>query len=689
MAKMKRSDFNYEEVQYLMDNPSLINSKSINWILEKFMPLGIYFMDYLQAPMIKMLKLPGPGRSLLSMFGMGKADDDVVRLKEQFIPLHDGTVAPTDVFLPKKVFKLKAKAPTILVRLPYWKDMMCILGYIFASMGYVCVLQDMRGCASANQYSTFALTYYLKADGMDALRWITKQFWYDGKIGTWGLSFLGITQLAVGWNNEGLITCMNPAQCSFTSVLYHPRGLKLLAMATSVYRLILGITQNKDPALTGMFNDPDGFINTIALNPLASLYNEPLVLNRYKLHMSDLAEIKDPEILTKKLNDTFNLNLKFEEKDKDGSLKKFMMEAFIKNRINTNYEYLPYAFGFDGSNLETPMYCVSSHYDMFHEQIMRDIKLIQKNSPEYFKTKFKMIIGPGAHGGLDLIPTGISIPPKPFPIPIKKLVALFQNFMPFWYYEHYLKMKFRDIERIPTIRCYILNTGKWRNLSQWPPKGIQELKLYLNSEGKANSRFGDGKLTFETPKEKGIIPDEYDFDPSNPVVSKGGKFLMYKAGPINQMNLEKRKDILIYTSDKLKEDIEVIGEPRIVLYASSTAKDTDFMVKLVDIQNGRNAFNIIDDGIRTRYRDGLENPSFIEPSKIYRYEFPIGNTAINFTKGHKIRIQITSSNFPKFDINSNLAGEKRAKGYQHAMQTIYHDADHPSCLILPVFKLKK
>ena len=691
MAKLKYSDFNYDDVQHIVENPTLLKSKSIQKMMDTFLPLGMYFMDYLPAPMLKMMKLPGPGESIAGLFGMKKPEDSVIRLKEELVPLTDGALAPTDVYLPKEVYKLRnkgAKCPTILVRLPYWKNVACMLGYILASMGYVVVLQDMRGCASANQYSTFALTYYMPSDGMDTLRWISKQFWYNGKIGTWGISFLGITQLAVATNNEGLVTCMSPAQCSFTSCLYQPRGLKLLMMASSVYRLIMGITMNKDPALTGMFSDPDGFIDTAILNPLASIYNKPLdEASTYTIHLKDMAKINDADILIQKINAAFNLDVKTNEKD-NGSLKKFMIEGFIKNKINTNYEYLPYAFGFDGSGLETPMYVVSSHYDMFHEQVMRDLQLIQKHSPEYFKTKFKMVITPGAHGGLNFFPRGIAIPPSPFPIPIKKMSMLFSQFFPMWYYDHYLKTKFHDIEKIPTIRCYVMNSGAWRNLSQWPPKGVQELKLYLQSGGRANSRFGDGKLTFEPPSGRGTLPDEYDFDPSNPIVTRGGKFLMFNSGPVNQMKIEKRKDMLVYTSDKLKEDIEMIGAPRIVLHASSSAKDTDFMVKLVDVHNGRKGFNIVDDGVRTRYRDGLENPSFIEPGKIYKYEFPIGNSAICFKKGHKIRIQVASSNFPKYDVNSNLAGEQSPKGYQHALQKIHHDADHPSCLILPIFHSK-
>ncbi|MHA1786453.1 MAG: CocE/NonD family hydrolase, partial [Candidatus Helarchaeota archaeon] len=483
------------------------------------------------------------------------------------------------------------------------------------------------------------------------------------------------------------VTCMSPAQCSYTSVLYNQRGLSTLGMKISVYKLILGITQNEDPALTGMFSDEEGIADTLILNPLASLYNEPMEIDEDKLQLSDLASIEDADELISLLNKTFNVNIKLNEKDVDGSLKKFMKDAFLKNKMNLNYEYLPYAFGFTGANLKTPMFVIGSWYDMFIQQNIRDLMLIQKNSPDFFKTNFRMVIGPGAHAGMDFVPLGIVMPPT-IP-PIKKMLNLYQHFIPFkWYFDHFLKRDGRFLSKVPPISAYIMNTGKWRHLSKWPPRSI-ETKFYLHSNGRANSIFGDGKLSPEIPRETGDLPDEYEFDPANPVVTNGGRFLMFRSGGLNQAKLEERKDILVYTTEKLKEGIEVLGDVKIELHASSTVKDTDFMVKLVDVHSKKKAINIVDDGIRVRFRDGLKNPKPIEPGKVYKYVFPIGSTGIYFKKGHRIRIEVTSSNFPRFDVNSNLAGEKSKKKYKHAIQTIYHDATHPSCLILPVFKPKK
>jgi hypothetical protein len=184
--------------------------------------------------------------------------------------------------------------------------------------------------------------------------------------------------------------------------------------------------------------------------------------------------------------------------------------------------------------------------------------------------------------------------------------------------------------------------------------------------------------------------DEFDFDPSDPVNTRGGRFLILRSGKLNQSEIEKREDILIYTSEKLKEGMEILGEVRLIFYASSSCIDTDFMVKLVDVHNEKKVMNIIDNGIRARYREGLSKTKLLNADKIYEYDLYIGSTGYFVKKNHKIRIEITSSNFPRFDINSNLGGKKSDKKlYQIAHQKIFHDEDHPSRLILPIYKEKK
>jgi putative CocE/NonD family hydrolase len=290
-----------------------------------------------------------------------------------------------------------------------------------------------------------------------------------------------------------------------------------------------------------------------------------------------------------------------------------------------------------------------------------------------------MIIGPWSHIALD----------KLFIMPLKishmrAIFDFFQNLLPFPWYEYWLKEYESGLNNDAPIKAFILNRNGWRYFYDWPPE-TDIMKLYLHSNGNANSRFGDGTLSKSKPQEE--HPDKFIFDPSNPVTSKGGRNLFLLSGPHNQKTTENRKDVLVYTTKPLKEGLEIIGEVKLVLFASSSVKDTDFMVKLLDVSmNGLKAVNVIDSGIRTRFRKGdLNNPSFIEPKKIYEFIIPIGSTAIYFSKNHQIRIEITSSNFPRFDVNSNLAGEQSKNLFQSAEQVVFHDENYPSHLVLPIY----
>lgn len=668
--------FNPADVKFNIETPKALDNEKINRALDSLIIRMVPFMNYIQAPFGGLLN--SLGRGILRIFGVGPFETKAVRLKEYLLPMHDGVTCPTDVYLPVEIFKKRSKAPTILVRLPYWKNMLSLLGYLFAAKGYVTVLQDIRGCASAIPYGMMDFTYFVRHDGLTTLKWISKRFWYNGKLGMWGLSFLGVTQLGVSWDNGGLVTCLNPAQCAYTSVIYHPGGLTPLGDLVSILRLILGITQSVDPALSAMTKGVEGISQDLYLNPLLTLYNDPLDNSRAPIHLADLSKITDSNALTKILNETYNLNLNFNERD-NGSFSKFVKEVVLTRHLNINYEYMPYAFGFEDARINTPMLIIAAWNDLFIEHILRDVKFIQEKTPEYFKRNFKLVISPGAHAGMDMLMSGM---PPTLPNG-KKLMQLYQQFAPFWWYDHWLKKDGHDLSKVPPIRLYVMNKGVWRNFSRWPPK-VPTMTLFLHSAGKANSRSGDGFLSEKAPPTE--PPDEYDFDPSNPVVTKGGRFLMLKSGFLNQSKIEERPDVLVYTSEKLQEGMELIGEVKAVFYAASSAKDTDFTVKLVDVYNDKKATLIVDSAIRTRFRDGTKNPTLIEPNQIYKYEILVGSIAIYIPKNHQLRVEISSSNFPRFDVNSNLAGEKGAKAYSIAHQKILHDAQHPSTVILPVFK---
>ena len=633
-----------------------------------------FLVDYIGSPLFKIFKLIGRVTRLRRINFL--PENDVRRVKEVLIELEDGGKLATDVYLPKYIYDKKGKEATILMRLPYWKNRLSILGYFLASKGYVAVIQDIRGCASSSDYGTNSLYIYERKDGLDTLRWITKRFWYNGKIGMWGLSYLGITQLAVSWNNDNLISCLNPIHSSFSNVFWHPKGLYPIGLSGAVYLIMLSTATMKNLSSMDFDKwDKNGLYKKLIFNPSNSFYNEPLKIKKPKL--SDLASVESPKYIIKLMNSVYKTNVDVSKKDQ-GSFLSLIKKIFYDRELLQDYDLSPYAFGLD-YKFNSPMLFIGGWYDMFIEHMMRDVMLIQETAPNFFKSKFKMIIGPWSHINMEKL----FIKPLKYSN-LKDDFTFFKTILPFWWYDSCLKGESSNLPETPPIKAFILNKNVWRPFNKWPPSSAN-LNLYMHSNGKGNSLQGDGVLSKNLPEQE--TPDIFQFDPSDPVITKGGRNLFLLSGPQDQTTIEKRDDVLVYTTKSLEKGLEIIGEVKIIFFASTTAEDTDFMVKLVDVYpNDKKAVNVIDSGIRTRYLNGdLDNPSLITPYKIYKYEIAIGTTAIYFPKNHKIRVEISSSNFPRFDVNSNLAGKKSEKKYEIATQTIYHDKEYPSHLILPIF----
>jgi predicted acyl esterase len=661
-------NFDPKEIKIGLRLPNLI--APLNSIFIKMSVL----VDYVGSPLFKIFKLLGRVTRLRRINFL--PENDVRRVKEVLIELEDGGKLATDIYLPKYTYDKKSKEATILVRLPYWKNQLSIVGYFLASKGYVAVIQDIRGCGSSSDYGTNSLYVYERKDGLDTLRWITKRFWYNGKIGMWGLSYLGITQLAVSWNNENLISCLNPIHSSFSNVFWHPKGLYPIGLSGAVYLIMLSTATMKNLSSMDFDQwDKNGYYKKLIFNPSNSFYNEPLKITKPKL--SDLASIKSPKYIIKMMNSVYKTNVDVSKKDQ-GSFLSLIKKIFYDRDLLQNYDLSPYAFGLD-YKFNSPMLFIGGWYDMFLEHMIRDVILIQETAPNFFKNKFKMIIGPWSHINMEKL----FIKPLKYSN-LKDDFTFFKTILPFWWYDSCLKGESLNLSKVPPIQAFILNKNVWRPFNKWPPSSTN-LNLYMHSNGKGNSLLSDGVLSKSLPKQE--TPDIFQFDPSDPVLTIGGRNLFLLSGPQDQITIEKRDDVLVYTTKSLVKGLEIIGEVKIVLFASTTAEDTDFMVKLVDVYpNDKKAVNIIDSGIRTRYHSGdLDNPSFITPYKIYKYEIAIGTTAFYFPKNHKIRVEISSSNFPRFDVNSNLAGKKGEKKYEIATQTIYHDKEHPSHLILPIF----
>jgi len=239
-----------------------------------------------------------------------------------------------------------------------------------------------------------------------------------------------------------------------------------------------------------------------------------------------------------------------------------------------------------------------------------------------------------------------------------------------------------------------MGKNEWKQAKEWPLPETVYTPFYLHSENKANSINGDGKLNEEKPSSE--HPDVFVYHPSIPVPAIGGRSgavpELTPMGPKNQLPIEIRNDVLVYTSSKLENELSVAGNITVVLYASSTAEDTDFVVKLVDVHPNGNAYNIAEGIMRASYRNSLEHPEPITPNEVVKYEISLGATAIVFHKNHAIRVDVTSSLFPTYARNSNQfkrAGEVSEADFVTATQTIYHDERYASHILLPTVKAEK
>jgi putative CocE/NonD family hydrolase len=246
------------------------------------------------------------------------------------------------------------------------------------------------------------------------------------------------------------------------------------------------------------------------------------------------------------------------------------------------------------------------------------------------------------------------------------------------------------IDKLPKVTYYTMGLNKWQTSETWPPAGATPMTLYLSSGGRANSLLGDGSLVLTAPSAN--KPDTFVYDPENPVWSYGGNVCCtgnaVQAGSFDQRKMESRSDILVFTSEAFKEGVELSGPITPTLYVSSDARDTDFTVKVLDVGPDGSAFNLDESIQRMRYRDGYDKaPVWMEKDKVYKVTFQPLNTSNYFAPGHRLRIEVSSSNFPRFDRNLNTGGNNydEAKGVI-ARNAVHHSAQYPSSLTVTVVR---
>lgn len=578
----------------------------------------------------------GCARILGHVLGVGPGErEKMVVERNLMVPMRDGVKLATDVYRPKQ----PGRYPVILNRMPYGTDgnSFLELGRFIVNHGYVFVNQDTRGTySSEGEY--FPLVFE-RNDGIDTVKWISDQPWCNGKIGTWGVSYFAYTQWAESPDNP-LITAMNPVFGTGSIFKFVFRG-----GALSYVQMI--------PWNTGMENakrKKEGIEEKIEVNLLAGgYYNEPLrdakPVDQYAL-MQDQSQIK--------------------------------LGVFHWFEHPGDIAAVP-ALMFDGmySHVTAPSLQVAGWYDQALGPMLDDfVKIRAEGSGNSRKTR--LIIGPWTHGAPG-IPNN-----KIFHQKTLAGLQLYGKEMFDWF-DYWLKGIDNGLNQSSSVRLFVMGENVWRDENEWPLKRTRWTNYYIHSNGHANTAKGDGRLDTTAPAKEPV--DKFDYDPQNPAPTLGGAFLPYDqwpAGSFDQAEAEKRNDVLVYFSEPLTTAVEVTGPIKVVLYAASDAKDTDFTAKLVDMYPDGKVYNLCDGIIRARYRDSLIHPSLLEPGKIYKYEIDLWATSNLFKPGHRIGLEISSSNFPQYDRNSNCGGEGGKDCRKVAHQQIYHDADHATHIIMPV-----
>lgn len=524
----------------------------------------------------------------------------------------DGIKLVADVYHPRT----REPAPTILVRIPFsktFKNGLAVdaVGEFWASRGYHVVIQGTRG-----RYKSGGEFYPLvseRRDGIETLRWLARQPWFDGRLGTWGGSAFGHTQWAVADQ-------IDPG----------PRAY-IIQIASSDFR--------------GMFYPGGAFSLESAL---------------FWAVRSRGAEDTDPDF--KALERGFHGFPLIEADDRAVEDIPFFDDWVRHSGPDAYWENI------DGheraSQIRAPVLLMAGWYDPFLPTQLRDFQTIRALTERRVAGGTRLIIGPWTHADHVRFPDGstegdyrpASIAPS----------------MP--WFDHHLLGRPLDGSLEAPVRIYVMGENLWRDENEWPLARARETAFYLGGDGRANTSMGDGRLATALPL-RDEPSDTYDYDPRDPVPSRGGAMLGPRAGIAAQGEVESRRDVLVYTSGSLGEDVEVTGPVRAVLYVGTTAPSTDFTVKLVDVHPDGRAFNVSDGILRRAY-------SGQQPQEIGVDLWP---TSMVFRRGHRIRIEVSSSNFPRYDRNPNT-GRNIATETEpvRAVQTVYHGVRTPSRMLLPI-----
>ena len=575
----------------------------------------------------------------------------VIREPSLMVPMRDGVHLATDVVRPDA----PGRFPVIINRGPYGKNSYLDNPnhsiWFFPRNGYVLLSQDVRGrFESEGEYNPL---FQEAHDGYDTVEWAARQPWSNGRVATTGQSYLGATQytLAGGHPLPPHLQTLMPVSASsdfHQSWVYHTGGVMEWGW-TVPYAILKG------------------------RNTLARAGREDLIarMDEYVI---------EPGNFGQPLSDQWYRHLPL--RDWIDRLKEAApyFHEYFDEELDGPY-WWPINMMRQASNVTVPMYHITAWYDIFMEGAINAFQSIQQHGgSELARRNQKLLIGPWAHlrpftqpttGGAGDIDFGAAA-----------AVELHQDMLR--WYDYWLKDIETGIMDDAPVRIFVMGDNRWRDEQEWPLARTHYTRWYLHSAGGANTGAGDGTLS-TVPPEANEPQDEFIYDPADPAPTLGGNTLIIDYGVFDQSPAENRPDVLVYTSDPLPSDLELTGPISVTLYAATTAADTDFTAKLVDVRPDGYAHNVQDGIVRARYRTSVREPSPIIPGRVYQYAIDLWATSHVVKAGHRVRVDISSSNFPRFDRNPNTGAALGADArLETARQTVHHSAQYPSHITLPV-----
>ena len=551
---------------------------------------------------------------------------------EENVPaeMRDGTILRSDVYRPSE----PGSYPVLLTRTPYDKtgDGNVATARALAERGYVAIVQDVRGRYASDGEWVWIFQDNLDTfdgqDGYDTVQWAAGLPYSNGQVGTWGHSY--------------------PGWCVWRLAETQPPNVKALfasGMSASLMDMTFGIFD------TG---------RRLQWTYVMAVDARRRVGDRSGPRDSDEANEYWYEVERGKWLWYLPLG---DMPDHVFSTATPALKRYVKEQ---NEDF----FRFDKVHprVNVPMCQLTGWYDRLIGTINNYIGL-EKVGPESLRGQHRLIVGPWGHDLLTSGPVDFG-PEAPFE---------YADVVSRWY-DYQFKGIDNGMADEPPVKLFIMGENKWRFENEWPLARTQYTEYYLHGGG-ANTVWGDGELSTSTPGSE--TPDEYDFDPADPVMSLMD--ISAQAATRDQSPLNGRKDILVYQTPPLEQEIEITGPVVMKLWASSSAPDTDFTAKLIDVHPDGLAVNLCYGVIRAQYRDGYENPTLMEPGKAYEFTIQVHPTGILLGRGHRIRLDISSSDFPNFDRNHNTGADYSSDTeLRVAHQTVFHDTERPSRLILPV-----